>query len=317
MRGPLLVVVAGLLFPGLAMAQQSASPPPGVAQPPALPVPSYTTDPAQGRKAPAGPSDPIIVTGRKPASKKEISALVHAITPPSPNDAPLARFHNAVCFGSVGLERSVLEMIGYRLAADAEQAGLKLAGDGCTPNILVVFTDGVGTGVDTLVRRKWWIFGDRTPSEIRTIVSETGPVRAWSNSEVLSRDGEHINQGGFLNVPIASRLVSPTRKDMLASIVLVERSAVIGKTSNQIADYLAMRTLGGARPRASGPTETILSLFDGDAKRVPGELTAFDRGYLRGLYAGQANAFAWSTRGLIVQRVLKEQQGDTPPPAQR
>lgn len=316
MRG-LLIVAAGLLFPGFAMAQQSASPSQGAKQPPASPVASDTPDPAQGRKAPAGPTDPIVVTGRKSASRKEISALVHAITPPSPTDAPLARFHDAVCFGSVGLERSVLQMIGYRLAADAEQAGLKLAGDGCTPNILVVFTGGVATGVDTLVQRKWWIFGDRTPSEIRTIVGESGPVRAWSNSEVLSRDGEHINQGGFLNVPIASRLVSPTRKDMLASIVLVERSAVIGKTSNQIADYLAMRTLGAARPRASGPTETILSLFDGDAKRVPGELTAFDRGYLRGLYAGQANAFAWSTRGLMVERVLKEQRADPPRPAER
>lgn len=316
MRGPLLVVVAGLLVPSLAVAQQSASQAQATAQPPASPVPADTTDRAQGRKAPAGSTDPIIVTGRKPASKKYISALVHAITPPSPSDSPLARFQSAVCFGSVGLERSVLEMIGYRLAADAEQAGLKLAGDGCTPNILVVFTDGVATGIDTLVRRKWWIFGDRTPSEVRTIVGESGPVRAWSNSEVLSRDGAHINQGGFLNVPIASRLVSPTRKDMLASIVLVERSAVVGKTSNQIADYLAMRTLGGARPRASGPTETILSLFDANASRVPSELTAFDRGYLRGLYAGQANAFAWSTRGLIVERVLKEQQADPPPPAE-
>ncbi|MGC6547627.1 hypothetical protein ACP0HG_26785, partial [Escherichia coli] len=80
----------------------------------------------------------------------------------------------------------------------AELAGLKLAGEGCKPNVVILFVDGVAAEVDKLVRRKWWVFGDRLPSEIRTIVEERGPVRAWSNSEVRSSDGDRVDAQGFL-----------------------------------------------------------------------------------------------------------------------
>jgi hypothetical protein len=294
MRASILALLAGTLLPFSATAQQTAPAPPQASSTPA-----------------AGPAaDPIIVTGRPLPSREQIRAVTRAISPATPSTDPLARFHDPVCLASLGLDRTTLERIGQRFAADAEQAGLKLAGDDCKPNIIVLFIDGVNTEVDALVQRKWWVFGDRTPAEIRTIVHERGPVRAWSNSETRGRDGERIDTRGFLQIASASRIVAPIRKDMLAAVVVVERSALIGKTTHQIADYLAMRTLAGVRPPRDGGAETILGLFASDARSVPAEMTALDRGYLRGLYAAQANAFASSTQGQIVRTILKAKDAE-------
>lgn len=285
-----LLILAGLLMPGTALAQEVPPKPPA-------------SSPAQDHPASSG--DPIVVTARPLLPKEEIRALARTITPQSGLNEPLARFHDSVCFGTAGLDRRTLEDIGHRLAADAEQAGLDLAGDGCTPNVIILFVDGVDTQIRTLVQRKWWVFGDRTPAEIRGVVNEKGPVRAWSNNEIRSRDGNRIDDRGKLKIETASRIVSSIRRDTLTSVVLIERSAAVGKTTSQLADYAAMRALGGARAQHTSGRDTILALFDPATTTAPGELTAFDRGYLRGLYAGEANAFASTTKGRIVREVLK------------
>lgn len=290
MRGYWLLALAGLAVPGLGRAQQA---------------PPATTTATRAQDHPAARSDPIVVTARPLPPKAEIRALARTITPPSGSNEPLARFHDSVCFGTAGLDRRTLEDIGHRLAADAEQAGLDLAGDGCKPNVIILFVDGVDTQIRTLVQRKWWVFGDRTPAEIRTIVNEKGPVRAWSNNETRSRDGNRITPGGVLKIETVSRISSPIRHDTLASVVLIERSALVSKTTSQIGDYAAMRGLAGARPQRTSGRETILTLFDPATPTAPSELTAFDRGYLRGLYAGAANALASTTQGTIVREVLK------------
>ncbi|SFJ66951.1 hypothetical protein SAMN03159338_2120 [Sphingomonas sp. NFR04] len=303
MRVSVVALLSGALFPFSATAHQNT---PG----------SQQTSPPSA--AAGQTADPIIVTGRPLPSKEQIRSITRSISPATPSSDPLARFNDPVCLASVGLDCTTMERIGQRFAADAEQAGLKLAGDHCKPNIVVLFIDGVNSEIDTLVKRKWWIFGDRSPAEIRTIVHERGPVRAWSNSETRGRDGERIDTRGVLRIASASRIVAPIRKDTLAAIVMIERSALIGKTTHQIADYLAMRALAGVRPpqkgdEQNGNGETILGLFTGDAPGVPAEMTALDRGYLRGLYAAPANAFAWSTQGQIVRTILKAKDAEVAP----
>ena len=70
-------------------------------------------------------------------------------------------------------------------------------------------------------------------------------------------------------------------------MVLIDRSAALGKTIGQVADYAAMRTLAQTRVPADG--DTILTLFD-PTEAAPRELTPFDRGFLLSLYKGSALA---------------------------
>lgn len=304
LRWAVIAMVVDVSGSGAAIAQQSATTQQS--------TPARQSEPRTGA-APAEPpaphNEPIIVTGRPLPPKDEIKALSRAITP-YVSVGPLPRFSASVCFGTAGLPRRTLQDIGYRLALDAELAGLKLAGDRCKPNVYVLFIDGIGDQLATLVRRKWWVFGDRSPSEIREITREQGPVRAWSNNETLGADGQPIGGDGILKVPIATRIAPSIRRDTLAAIVLIERNAVVGKSPNQIADYVAMRSLGGVRPPRAGSKETILSLFDGRTREAPVELTAFDRGYLRGLYYQRDTEFAGVTQGRIARSILKAKEAE-------
>lgn len=300
MRAVAVLMLVALMLAGSVLAQQAPQ--------------DGTAPPAKPQSG--GTGDPIIVTGRPLPPKAEIRSLARAIAPPEFSGEPMPRFNDSVCFGSGGLDRPILKAIGDRLAEDAELAGLRLAGDGCKPNVIVLFVDNVGSEVAALVRRKWWVFGDRSPSEIRTIVNEKGPVRAWSNSETRSRDGDRIDSHGVLRVPIASRIVTPVRRDVLASLVLVERAAVLGKSPRQIGDYVAMRSLAGVRPQRVTREATILTLFDPGTTSPAFEMTRFDRGYLRGLYSGAPNTLASTTQSKIVREIVeandKDRVGATP-----
>jgi hypothetical protein len=128
--------------------------------------------------------------------------------------------------------------------------------------------------------------------DLRELTLQPGPGRAWNNIRTVQ-----------LN--IGSRLVSDIRRDIASAMVLVERSAVVGKTTNQIADYAVMRALAVIRPRQAAGNDTILSLFD-PAVSPPAEMTAFDRGYLRGLYTGAGNQLVDVQRGRIVQGILNQ-----------
>jgi len=303
-RWLMIAIAANTFVAGTATAQQGAPAPAAAAGQVPAARESVTAPGAVAGQAAGSSAEPIIVTGRPLPPTEAIKSLSRAITP-YVADGPLPRFNASVCFGTAGLPRQTLEQIGYRLALDAELAGLKLAGDRCKPNVYVLFVDGVGDQVATLVRRKWWVFGDRSPSEIRDILHERGPVRAWSNNEIRGADGQPIGTDGIVNIPIATRIAPSIRRDTLAAIVLIERAALVGKAPNQIGDYVAMRALGGVHPPRAGSPETILSLFDDGIAETPAEMTAFDRGYMRGLYYQRDAEFAGVTQGRITRSIVK------------
>ncbi len=260
-------------------------------------------------------ADPIVVTTLKAPDRATVRNLVQAITPVVPFEEPLPRFDAPVCFASTGLDRPTMERIGDRLAENAMLAGLQLAGSGCKPNVAILFVNDVDRAVKMLLARRWWLFGDRLPAEVRTITHEAGPVRAWSNSELRSAQGMPrgeavlaknlpVNEGVVMSSPTASRIEARVQRDMLVSIVLVERAAVIGKTTTQVADYLSMRTLAVIRPNHASGRDSILTLFDADMTEPPEALTVFDRGYLKGLYAGNANQYAALKIGKITRTIL-------------
>jgi hypothetical protein len=72
------------------------------------------------------------------------------------------------------------------------------------------------------------------------------------------------------------------------SFVVMDQSAILGMSVQQIADYAAMRSFARTRvPKAEGNgalPPTILALFDAPAPLRPDGLTPADRAYLGALY---------------------------------
>ena len=258
-------------------------------------------------------ANPIVVEGRALPEEAKIRALARAISPRTGFDQPLARFTDPICFATVGLPTAVLRSIGDRLAEDADLAGIDLAGDGCSPNILVMFVEDSHAETKALLKRRPGLFGDLQPSEIRAILNEPGPVHVWSASEIRSRDGDrqfrNLDGPPTLKVPVATRIGLAIRRDMLSTVMLIDRQAVTGRSPRQVADYAAMRTLAMIRPKGATGGDTILTLFDPDAT-PPAEMTAFDRGYLKALYGGSGTQRGATKVAMIARSIAKDAASD-------
>ena len=83
---------------------------------------------------------------------------------------------------------------------------------------------------------------------------------------------------------------------MNASVVLIERSAAVGKTLRQLADFATMRAIAPVdieRDRSGQIPDSILTLFE--SPLAPDELTVFDSAFLKAYYASNGRNFFLSS----------------------
>lgn len=206
----------------------------------------------------------------------------------------MSRLSEPLCVATAGMSAPFGKKLADRVLSNAERLKVRLAGDKCRPNVLILFVDDGAAQVDWLINHRPGIFGDLPYSTIRQLRHDHGPVHAWHITAIASRDGDKLiaGDGGFpvLHIPSASRIEAPIQSMIVAAVILIDRPAIVGRTIDQIADYASMRTLAVVSPQPSalrnGYASTILNLFGNQA--APGQLTPFDWGYLRGLYFGRA-----------------------------
>ena len=202
---------------------------------------------------------------------------------------PLERFTDPICPFVVGAEPQTAFAIESRIKANAREAGLPVGGKKCQKNMLIGFVENAEQEIATLLSKKRRSFGYLTSFERKRLQREDGPTRAWhvviagdENGERLQTadDGTPINRSND-----ASRIGFPYTRLIESSVVLIEQSAVNGKTLEQIADFATMRGLMPVVEASEGAhnIDTILSLFDPDSETP--ELTSFDRDYLKAYYS--------------------------------
>ncbi|WP_322963611.1 hypothetical protein [Sphingomonas fuzhouensis] len=274
---------------------------------------------APGAWAQAGASsaaDPIVVTARPLPPRRETLRWFGAISGYPSGDSPLSRLTEPLCIGSAGLAAKAALPIADRILGHAERLGIRLGGDKCRPNVLILFVDHGAQQIQWLIDHRPGIFGNLPYSDIRAMAKDKGPVHAWHLTAITSRDGDQLILGAgnipTLNIPSASRITLSTKSHIAAAVVMIDRDAVNGKTINQIADYATMRALAVVRPRKADGIATILTLFDHDAE--PEGLTPFDWGYLRGLYSGEGNqkpGFQYAAMARFIDEEIKA--GDKKP----
>lgn len=188
------------------------------------PTPASGTNKSEERT-----DDTVVVIGRSISDRDKVSELVGRITRDVTLDKPIARYAGSVCFAVAGLSTQQGVEIADRLAADALEAGVRLAGRECTPNIFVVFVDDDHKELNQLWKRRPQIFSSYSLSDVKSMMKKPGPAHTIFTKSIRGRDGDPIVEQ-TLNARTDSKIGLPIRMDIDSSILIINRNAPIGLT---------------------------------------------------------------------------------------
>jgi hypothetical protein len=265
----------------------------------------------------------IVVTGARP-TRDAIANYVDGIT--ANVDGQIATFRQPICPGSFGLPEAYNRVIEQRLRADATRVGLRVAGEQCDANIIVIVADDPRPLVAKLQRERPQMFVGLDFEQVQNILRTKEPVLTWQAVEPHGSDGRPLERvmfvggravggdGAWLN-PAASnsRIQQNIRPDLVSSFVMLNADDVDGLTLTQIADYAAMRALARTRGSERLRAPTILALFDKPEGSAVGQLSRWDLAYLRALYATDNRLAAHSQQAAIAGAIRRDlNQPDQP-----
>ena len=281
-------------------------------------------------QAPAPPPDatqrPITVTGEAltpPVARHRATQFLRA-TGVAAGETPAARWTEPVCPRVLGLTAEGARAAEATIRAIAAEVGAAVAAEPCDSNIVVSFTADAAALVREIERREPRRLSDLDPSERRTLLNGSAPIRWWHTSEERGRHGGNgregrtsaamtgasteIRGGGFggtlaNDVPTMmhyqdSLISTLTVRALLSATVIVDQDAVMGRRLHTIAAYAALVALAEIRPTELNPEGSILSLFS--APTPPTRLTAQDIGFLQTLYRLPLDRQARHHRGHLV-----------------
>lgn len=249
-------------------------------------------------------NDTVVVIGRRISERNNVRELVVRITRDVALDNPIARYADPVCFAVAGLSTAQGLEVADRLAADALEAGVRLAGRVCTPNIFVVFIDDDQKELNQLWKRRPQIFSSYSLSDVKSMMKKPGPTHSVLTKSIRGRDGDPIVEK-TLNVRTDSKIDLPIRMDIDSSILIINRNALIGLTLRQVADYAAMTTLANINYEGENIGTSIIGLFRKEKLGLPSKMTDFDRAYLRAVYSGAGNVRGAIKIGQIARSISK------------
>jgi len=263
----------------------------------------------------------IIVTGTPQPTRRAIEKQARAITRTELFfRLPLAQFQDPICPGIMGLPVATAQLLVDRIRYNAERIGIDTARDGkCEPNVIIAVVGNGQAEIKALKARRGHLFKLISTSELDELAADPGPVHAWANTMVRSRQGD-ILHGDAENGEIPTLFVAQSqshiflahRLDIVSAVVMLDAAAINGLSVVQIADYATMRGFARTRPMdGEGSVDTILRLFDPETAR-PGEMSNFDIAYLRSLYGGIPNIPAVSKIAGIGRELRKQSAADQP-----
>ena len=274
------------------------------------------------QNSPQQAEPPEIVVSGISDMDHEIREFVGALAV-SPGATQLSRFaRRPVCPLAIGVPESQKEAVAGRIRQVAAAAGITVGGKSCKPNVVVAVTEDKRAFIEALRRRHSYFFEQMSPRQHRRLVRQPGPAAVWHlHGPLLTTDGREMpsvsgDNGGdyYVNFTInpGSRITIPTYPQFAAAMVVVERGALDGLTTIQLADYASMRAFAQLDPArlADSAAPTILKVLEVPmGGSVPITLTRWDLGLLRSLYTSPTNLAAAAQRSAIRRRLGKELEG--------
>lgn len=290
----------------------------------ALALTAQDPPPAPDPEAATRLSD-VIVSHRELDARAE--AFVAEVAAP-PARRGLARWAGRVCVGAVNIRPEIAQSMIDRVSRLALDLKLRVGEPGCTPNIVVIFTnDARGLATEMVAQDRyafhWGVGGlDRGKAALREFQNSEAAVRWWHVSipVVGATGGRAIRfpgDTGPIYVP-GEGLVNRGRpvSDILNKVFIVLDVDQLGDVNlAQLNDYVALVAMAQIDP--DGETagyDTVLNLFE-DPAGVSG-LSDWDAVYLEALYnamwervnpSGQADGIV-----RLVRRAERERDRDQP-----
>ena len=229
-------------------------------------------------------------------------------------DSQLARWDRSICPGIYGLkDRQTAERLIDRMAVRAFELELNVGEPGCSPDIVILFTDNVSVLTAGLRSRLERVLNERNVStfgrrELAAFVNSDAPVRWWTFASTKSRLGLDIGPDLGVYDLSPSRVRPLTRQDMSKTLIVVNANLTRNLRVGTLGDYLAMVSLAQIDPEAeTAGYSTILNLFAGGST----EMTAWDRSYLEGLYGATRAARSIRQQEAEIRRTIMNDLDET------
>ena len=249
--------------------------------------------------APKSTDDEILVVSDQDADRVR-REFVKAMALPSAYDQ-LGRFEDPVCPVVLGFKAPYGTVVADRMRRVADAAGIKVARDGCKPNVYLFVVRDKASLVRGLSRSASSVFGyrdDPAYAERAVLASASAPSVAWQVLQYRASDGsvayrERLRSNSRDSVlkltTTASRIVSPLRVEFGASVMVIEAKSLLGADLRQLSDFAAMQLYAHTEPQMASEQKapTILTLLD-DAttgRPAPLSITQWDLAYLKALYS--------------------------------
>ncbi|KPF78944.1 hypothetical protein IP88_02840 [alpha proteobacterium AAP81b] len=294
-------------------------------------APPAATPPAAA--APADSED-ITVTGLREKEIRTIAGSFARAVLPSPRGGQYARWNAPLCPRVNGLEAALATRVAEKIRRVAVDAGARVAGAECQPNIVVSFT----TGASEVAAR---IFAKRADAArlVETVDRDALrtaplPVRWWNAWRIEDENGRPMTTTstalatavGAGEAPFqpptgpdavvgdsysSSLIASHQRISLTAVTVLVDVDLATGYSLSAVTAHVAMAVLSQAPVRGKvDPALSILGLFRAPAGSGPTDLTEWDRALLKALYATPPDRPARRQASAIVATIVKERMAD-------
>lgn len=229
-----------------------------------------------------------------------------------------ARWKKPVCVNVYGLAMAAKYVVERRIRDVGEQVGAPMdRRDPCVPNVTIAFTTDPAATLKSIHDARPGLLPNY--DFIAARVKQSQSIQAWYGISLQGASGrEELQYDGFneerpqLIIREFSRLNSGVSTALQTVMIVVDTSAIMGKTLGTLADHFAVMALAqGRATRRCKTVPTIANLMheDCDATYRPGAITANDLALLTGLYKTPDNTMQRLQRVRIIGNMRKALEG--------
>ncbi|WAC24664.1 hypothetical protein [Blastomonas sp. SL216] len=239
-------------------------------------------------------------------------------------DSPIARWHSPVCPKLIGIKPEYAQIVERKFRAIAAIAEVELADRKCDANVVIAFTTSGADVAKEIVKHSPLQIQEIPLPQRREFLEGTAPVRWWYSTQLATSEGMITGLDGLMvadygssegggsvvsdeypmvRVYHSSLIRTQVIRVLRSATIIVDVNRATGESLDAVAAFTAMVGLAEIQPITMTPPNSILGLFDPDAKI--GSATEWDISFLKALYAIPPARFGWKQKKMLANRIVR------------